>query len=234
MLKSIPSTFTLERTDRKGGIGQSQALPVRLVPYATGDFVSTIGLVQMLAEPDSPLTAYVVPNDKLPPHALPPMHWKMLKKSIPKSNISSDIELPAGVFVWLDCLDYVYDFYFTPDRRELGWTPGELELMTISKQVWVEETTVPTLLEGFENFFGNLAPTQPAGSEQHQPQTQQVLQPGTQKRWTDEGKQELADYREKHGTKKAAEYFGISAQRIRQLLPGEKAKRASFFPVLKR
>ena len=67
MLKSIPSTFTLERTDRKGGIGQSQALPVRLVPYATGDFFSTIGLVQMLAEPDSPLTAYVVPNDKFPP-----------------------------------------------------------------------------------------------------------------------------------------------------------------------
>jgi hypothetical protein len=234
MLKSIPSTFTLQRTDRKGGIEQSQALPVRLVPYATGDIVSTVGLVQMLAKPDSPLSAYVVPNDKSPPHALPPMHWKMLEKRIPESNVSSDIDLPAGVFVWLDGLDYVYDFYFTPDRREPGWTSGERELMTIRKEVWVDETTVPALLEGFEIFFDNLAPTQPPASEKHQPQKQQVSQPGTQKRWTDELKQELADYREKHGTKKAAEHFGISAQRIRHLLPGEKAKSASFFPMPKR
>lgn len=42
------------------------------------------------------------------------------------------------------------------------------------------------------------------------------------KRWTPEKIAELKSYRDKHGTKKAAEYFAISEQLIRRKLPNEK------------
>lgn len=48
--------------------------------------------------------------------------------------------------------------------------------------------------------------------------------PGNGKVWTPEKLAELKAYREKNSTKKAAEYFGISEARIRQLLPREKPK----------
>jgi hypothetical protein len=44
---------------------------------------------------------------------------------------------------------------------------------------------------------------------------------GTTKTWTDERLDELAAYRKKHGTKAAAEHFGISVGRVRQLLPSK-------------
>ena len=45
---------------------------------------------------------------------------------------------------------------------------------------------------------------------------------GTAKKWTPEALRALSDYRERHGTKEAAEHFGISAARVRELLPSEK------------
>lgn len=42
--------------------------------------------------------------------------------------------------------------------------------------------------------------------------------------WTEERKEQLRAYREKHGTKKAAEHFGVSCARVRQLLPTGKTK----------
>lgn len=41
-------------------------------------------------------------------------------------------------------------------------------------------------------------------------------------RWTPDRLQELRAYRAAHGTKKAAEHFGISQSRVRALLPGDK------------
>lgn len=51
---------------------------------------------------------------------------------------------------------------------------------------------------------------------------------GTIKRWTPERLQKLAEYRAKHGTKKAAFKFQISEARIRQLLPKKKPVMESF------
>ncbi len=45
--------------------------------------------------------------------------------------------------------------------------------------------------------------------------------PAGAKRWTPERLQELSDYRNAHGTKKAAEWFRLSESRVRQLLPSE-------------
>lgn len=49
--------------------------------------------------------------------------------------------------------------------------------------------------------------------------------PGSSKKvWTPEKLAEVRAYREKHGTKKAAQHYGVSEQRIRKLLPGNKPK----------
>lgn len=50
----------------------------------------------------------------------------------------------------------------------------------------------------------------------------QAAAAGTAKKWTPEALRALADYRESHGTKEAAAHFGISAARVRALLPNEK------------
>jgi hypothetical protein len=42
-------------------------------------------------------------------------------------------------------------------------------------------------------------------------------------RWTPERLKELSEFRERHGTKKAAEHFGIAQARVRQLLPKKPA-----------
>lgn len=51
-------------------------------------------------------------------------------------------------------------------------------------------------------------------------------------RWTDEALSELASYRKLHGTKKAADHFGISGARVRSLLPREKRPAATPFSGL--
>lgn len=46
--------------------------------------------------------------------------------------------------------------------------------------------------------------------------------PADAKRWTPERLKELQDYRAAHGTKKAAEWAGVSSTRVRALLPRDK------------
>jgi len=58
--------------------------------------------------------------------------------------------------------------------------------------------------------------------------------PGVRERWTDEALAELRAYRDEHGTRAAAERFGISESRIRQLLPAEKPAAGWLEPAEKR
>ncbi|PJI96449.1 hypothetical protein CLU85_1195 [Acidovorax sp. 69] len=50
------------------------------------------------------------------------------------------------------------------------------------------------------------------------------IAPGNVKVWTDEKLAEMKAFRDKHGTKKTAERFGVSTQLIRRKLPSEKHK----------
>ena len=52
------------------------------------------------------------------------------------------------------------------------------------------------------------------------------------KKWTDERLDELRRYRTQHGTKRAAEHFGISEARVRELLPSGKKPKATHFEGL--
>lgn len=49
-----------------------------------------------------------------------------------------------------------------------------------------------------------------------------AIEAGTPKIWTPERLDELRAYRDKHGTKKAAAWAGVSESRVRILLPGDK------------
>ncbi|SEQ33483.1 hypothetical protein [Giesbergeria anulus] len=51
-----------------------------------------------------------------------------------------------------------------------------------------------------------------------------MLPASAQKRWTPQARAELAAYRQEHGTKKAALHFGVTEQRIRQLLPSKEPR----------
>jgi hypothetical protein len=48
------------------------------------------------------------------------------------------------------------------------------------------------------------------------------------KRWTKEELSNLATYRDKYGTEKAAKKYGITGARVRKLLPGEKPKKRAY------
>ena len=67
----------------------------------------------------------------------------------------------------------------------------------------------------FQAMTPSPAPVIPAGASDG-------VEPVNGKRWTPEKTAELKSYREKYGTKKAAEFFGISTQLIRKMLPSEK------------
>ncbi len=54
------------------------------------------------------------------------------------------------------------------------------------------------------------------------------------KKWTPERLTELKTYRDAHGTKKAAERYGISGSRVRALLPSEKPRAAPFSSMFHR
>ena len=54
--------------------------------------------------------------------------------------------------------------------------------------------------------------------------------PGSREKWTPEKKSELQAYRESHTMPQTAAKFGISEQRIRQLLPRANPKKTSPFP----
>ena len=54
------------------------------------------------------------------------------------------------------------------------------------------------------------------------------VQAGTPKAWTPERLADLRACRKQHGTKKAAEQFGVSAARVRELLPADKLPQTIF------
>jgi hypothetical protein len=53
-------------------------------------------------------------------------------------------------------------------------------------------------------------------------------------KWTQKALEKLKAYRDEHGTGAAAEHYGMTAARIRALLPGKPTKKPSPWPGLGR
>lgn len=80
---------------------------------------------------------------------------------------------------------------------------------------WAEQTSTPV----------PSALTQILGALSALPPVSEPAESGTPVKWTDEQIAKLKAFREVHGTRRAAKEFGISEQRVRQLLPKELPKR---------
>ncbi len=89
---------------------------------------------------------------------------------------------------------------------------------------WVDEYLNARKLVPPSSVTAQGASTSEVREEQQQPGAPAPgdASDGTAKKWTSKRLQELRAYREAHGTKKAAEWAGISATRVRALLPSDK------------
>lgn len=143
----------------------NEAMPLRLVPYATGNVISPVGLVQVLALPDTILRAYAVSSVDNSISMIEPKDWQVLSTRPSRSDASADsdcFELPANVFIWVSNIDDACDHYFMPDRRDSSWTLGERSAMAISKEVHINDLQFEDLSADFPSSFGYAKTTTPS------------------------------------------------------------------------
>ncbi len=153
--------------------------------------------------------------------------------------------LPAGVFVWKDEYEALHEkSWRLRDYWRTRISPGEseddqkplLDRLSLADDRYVREKLnkwrklnfSPRAQDsGIEHLvMDGFEPEQATAEPQAAPVVADSAPGGvelvTGKRWTPENLAELKSYREKHGTKKAAEHFCISESLIRQKLPSEK------------
>lgn len=170
MLKQIPTTFQIQGKD---------AVPLRLVPYATGSAISPVGLAQVLARPDTILRAYAIETDTNNITPIAPKDWQVTANQLSAAERPTNeacLDLPANTFVWLRDLELACDHYFMPDRRESGWTAGEREAFAISHSIHIEEKLAKTLLEDVSAFCAPGLPlASPPSSQKRQIQQEEEI-----------------------------------------------------------
>lgn len=197
------------------------------------------------------LTAYRLhPDGKTEP--IPPRWWaswvvtklKATSDAIKAKQVSRETgyqqwrgeslaHLPVGVFVWRDEFEAAHAQEYGPEGGRVrgnpeGFDPSVHILdfnphpdLTIAPSCLVLEgfeRLIPTPLEPVESDSTPAAPPAPVVADSAS------NAPGNGKVWTPEKLAEVKAYREKYGTKKTAEHYQVTEQRIRQLLPGEKPK----------
>ena len=146
-LQRIPTTFSLP---------DGMAMPLRLICYATGNTLSPRVLVKELAKADPIFEAHALSRGSVGFETVQSLEWRVLLAELQQLNLSPPEavqRLPSGVFIWVDALEYAYDFYFAPERREPIWTAGERATQTILQDVLVDASLIPTLWDGFPSQF---------------------------------------------------------------------------------
>ena len=142
--------------------------------------------------------------------------------------------LPAGVFVWKDEWEVEYHRRFGSriSRTKSGGVMQEEEherSIALNFDPFIDDTQNQCIVMAGFDFQADVPyqelhsqPTTPGPAPVVAESASGGVEPVAGKRWTSEKLAELKSYREKHGTKKTAEFFGISEQRIRQMLPSKK------------
>jgi hypothetical protein len=129
-------------------------------------------------------------------------------------------QLPAGVFVWRDEFEAAHLREYGPDSMRARSNPDTFDpdayILDFNPNPDPEIAQPHLVLEGF-----GLTPGEKSGL-QDTAAPAPVLAGG--KKWTPEKLAELKTYREAHTMTETAENFGITEQRIRQLLPSQKTK----------
>ncbi|MDP3520689.1 MAG: hypothetical protein Q8S02_08710 [Hydrogenophaga sp.] len=92
------------------------------------------------------------------------------------------------------------------------------ELVEATGYKWPDELETAAQSQDGDNRISATNPAPPVTAESVS------SPPGQGKVWTPERLSEMKAYRERHGTKKTAEFYKVSAQRVRELLPSDKPK----------
>lgn len=108
-------------------------------------------------------------------------------------------------------------------KRASAMRPAQLKPYDVV--AWARSTDLVRIPPELETAFPIAVTMESADSRNlpHESEPVPAASTGTGKRWDGPALRELQEYRDKHGTTSAAEKFGITAGRIRQLLPKEPA-----------
>lgn len=134
--------------------------------------------------------------------------------------------LPSGVFVWKDEFEACFWSAYGP-HGEIEWVAVEggfkkrrrKEFIKLDFEPFALPEFLALVMEGFEPQATTSSPA-PVGAGG--------------KKWTPEKLAELKTYREAYTMPETAVKFGISEQRIRELLPSEKPKAKPFDGLIHR
>ena len=116
---------------------------------------------------------------------------------------------------------YLHVVENSASKRPLEWRMGAVLNAGLVHLDWLNEwgeSRKPPLV------FSTIAAPEPQAATPAPVADSASDAPGNGKVWTPEKLAEVKAYREKYGTRKTAEHYQVTEQRIRQLLPGEKPK----------
>ena len=231
-----------------------EAIPVRAIPYLTDwEVMSPDVVADALTGEDEfnpqfkELRAYRFDDDTI--KVVNPNWWanfparelKALSDRIGQSEISHETGyddwrrdslklLPAGVFVWRDEFETCFWRRFGPEGETVFViTPGgEFGRRRRAESIELDYNPFIPAKERCELVMEGFA------GQSRLTDTNAVSVVTNGKRWTAEKLEELKAYRDAHTMPETANKFGITEQRIRQLLPRKKPKPTPFSGLIHR
>lgn len=145
-------------------IEEKETVPVRAVPFVTGDDISPLGIAQLLASPEHCISAYVLNANGAVTKMLP-KEWRRyvdsLNKLSPGETLAFSDEaveiLPASTFLHLEDLWNVYVDLYLPSQSDLAdYTAAERENMQLQSQANIPTRLIDMVFEGFRNAVNEL------------------------------------------------------------------------------
>lgn len=135
-------------------------VPVRAIPFVTGNDMSPKCLAGILADTDSWLVACVLGPNNTTSQMLP-KNWKQYKdqlaviasgaNNLDLANRTTIEILPASTFVYWEALWHTHESYFLPDRRQIEQLPPEeqvnYEFQPIAN---IPKALIDLVFEGFQ------------------------------------------------------------------------------------
>lgn len=143
-------------------INGKKIVPVRAIPFVTGNDMSPECLAGILADTDSWLLACVLGPNNTTAQMLP-KNWKQYRDQLTVitvgahgldlSNRSTLAILPASTFVYWEALWHTHENCFLPDRREIELLPPEEQVnYELQPMANIPKALVDLVFEGFQTL----------------------------------------------------------------------------------
>lgn len=135
-------------------------VPIRAIPFVTGDDMSPKCLAGILADPDSWFLAFVLsPSNGLA--KMLPKNWQQYRdqlaviagsaNNLDLANRTTLEILPASTFVYWEALWHTHENYFLPDRGEIAQLPHEEQVnYELQPNANIPKALIDLVFEGFQ------------------------------------------------------------------------------------